>query len=69
MRKLLSPSAVAALVGCSGSTVNQAIRSGDLKATAIVGPSGSVTGYGVAKRDAEAWDPRPVGRPRVRPAV
>lgn len=55
---LLTPSAVAALHGCTRDGVLKAIARGDLRARKVVDHKGKVISYAIEKTDADRWAPR-----------
>lgn len=61
--QLLTPAEVAALRGCSISTVCAACRDGTLRASRIG------RAWAIDRRAAERWRPRPVGWRKGRPRV
>lgn len=64
---LLSTAAVAALKGCSRSTVQLEIARGNLLGVPIIGVDGEPSGWAVRRGDAAAWTPRGRGWKKGRP--
>ena len=57
--RLLNPRGVAELRACALSSVQAAIRRGDLKAEPVYGPGGKVAAWAILEAVALKWTPDP----------